>query len=198
MVPVQLQIPLTSYTSSLIHCTKFSSGPLKEFLMQSIWLPILYKPGLESSSVVIPWSSCFYLPWNSSDRTIRISQVPELRTVLVFFSGPIRKMANWVSWTCCHYRSSYRKSCLCGSFSIYLSGNCTGFNGRSNFFKREFDFIKDISEKPLVLILVNIEVPAMVVSLTISPVRRNTNIDGMKRKEELFSDYFQACVRQTI
>jgi len=43
------------------------------------------------------------------------------------------------------------------------------------------------SEKPLVLRLVNIEVLAMVVSLTISPVSRNMNIDGIKRKEELFS-----------
>ena len=41
--------------------------------------------------------------------------------------------------------------------------------------------------------LVNIEVPAMVVSFTISPVKRNANIDGIKRKEKLFSTISGFC-----
>ncbi len=58
---------------------------------------MLYNPGIESNSVVIPISICSLPDLNVSDRTIRTSHVPELRTGW-FFSAPDPKIANCVSW----------------------------------------------------------------------------------------------------
>src|SRR5450759_491444 len=158
---------------------------------------ILYKPDFASSSVVIPKSICFLPDLYASDRTMRISHVPELRTGW-FFSAPDPKIANWVSWPVATTGIPIGMDVSPKALELMVPITVPASTGVAIFSIGKLILLKISAENPLVLILVIIEVPAIVISLTISPVSRNENIDGIKRNVELFSTISGFCSTNQI
>ena len=126
-----------------------------------------------------------------------ISHVPELRTGSLT-SAPDPKTANCVS---CPVATT---GILTGSpvsddaFELILPVIVPGSTGSPSFSIGKPILLIIFFEYPLESKLVTIEVPAMVISFTISPVRKNENMEGIKRKIFDFSTNSGFCSKSQI